>query len=296
MSPDDLLYIYYKAASLQDWARVHELAEDALDRLCSLTIESFAAPGIDEKLGRALMLLARAEHGSPDALPYAAIATLLAPTADSLLLAAQLHEAAGDQTAAWVAYALAERYGATTARDLLRTYHGAADFDVPTAAVALAWNPTPKAVAASKKLQKPPRMTEAVPHYSFETAEGPVTTESLKGKVVVLAFFASWCGPCKEELPELDAMAKRLAASKVAAKVIAVSVDQSQWDYGRFVQSSGLTGLTFAWSPDAAMDFRIRGIPALWLHDQNGVARLNTVGYGRGGVDRLEAEIRSLAP
>jgi thiol-disulfide isomerase/thioredoxin len=307
MPPTDLFARADQAVTVGDWAKVKQLAEQALDRVCLRSVEGFQQPTTDAELARALRLLARAASASKPAseaastkddglgaLPYATIAALMIPNADNLLNAAQLHETDGDRIAAYIEYNLAQRYGATTARDQARTWTGLAEFDVPSAAIGVAWNPSP-AANTSRALPKPPRPLEPVPPYELLTSAGALTRDGLKGSVVVLAFFASWCGPCKEELPALDALARRLAADRVPARVIAVSVDQSEADYARFVESSGLRSLTFAWSPETGLDFRVRGIPALWLHDKDGVARMNTVGYDRDGVARIEREVRGLA-
>lgn len=49
----------------------------------------------------------------------------------------------------------------------------------------------------------------SVPAFSFATISGQVTHESLRGRVAVLAFWASWCAPCREELPRLNTLYQR---------------------------------------------------------------------------------------
>src|SRR6185436_19131375 len=61
---------------------------------------------------------------------------------------------------------------------------------------------------------------------------------ALAGQVVLLDLWASWCGPCKKELPLLDAMAARLRAKKVT--VLAVSLDENQKDAVDFLKSRGV--------------------------------------------------------
>ncbi len=59
-----------------------------------------------------------------------------------------------------------------------------------------------------------------------DLAEQPVTLASLRGHVVVLSFWATWCAPCQKELPRLSAISKSYAAQNV--RFIAVSIDDKK--------------------------------------------------------------------
>ncbi|HEY1992014.1 MAG TPA: TlpA disulfide reductase family protein [Gammaproteobacteria bacterium] len=82
----------------------------------------------------------------------------------------------------------------------------------------LAW--LPAAVAALG-------VGDAAPALKGSTLEGkPFDLAGLKGKVVVLNLWATWCGPCREEMPALDAFAKRYAARGV----VVVGLDENDPD------------------------------------------------------------------
>ena len=67
----------------------------------------------------------------------------------------------------------------------------------------------------------------------FEDATGaPVRLSDFKGKTIFLNFWATWCGPCIEEMPSLEAMARELAPEGLV--VLAVSVDDTWGDVDRF--------------------------------------------------------------
>ncbi len=67
----------------------------------------------------------------------------------------------------------------------------------------------------------------------------PVTLAALKGKVVIVDFWASWCGPCKEELPVLQKLYARYASRGLV--VVGVNIDNDLKSARRFVKKLGLT-------------------------------------------------------
>ena len=69
-----------------------------------------------------------------------------------------------------------------------------------------------------------------------------VSTKDFGGKVLVLNFWATWCPPCIEEIPSLEAMAKQLAPKGVV--VLGVSVDRNAAAYERFRKQARITFLT----------------------------------------------------
>lgn len=77
--------------------------------------------------------------------------------------------------------------------------------------------------------------TEGVPNFSYKDLSGQAfELESLKGKVVILNFWASWCGPCVEEVPSLIKLVKEF---KGDVQLVAVSGDSSREDIEIFLKS-----------------------------------------------------------
>src|ERR1700752_1857374 len=69
-----------------------------------------------------------------------------------------------------------------------------------------------------------PRVGKPAPPLSLHTLDGQtISTDSLRGKVVILSFWATWCGPCKEELPLLSDYAAQHAARGL--QVLGFSLD-----------------------------------------------------------------------
>jgi thiol-disulfide isomerase/thioredoxin len=142
-----------------------------------------------------------------------------------------------------------------------------------------------------------------------EKATKPVARADLAGQVVVLDFWATWCGPCRMELPELQALTQRLAKTHAGkVRVIAVSQDRVP-DDGSPVRKLVETTLAelkvdLATGPVAqvALDpdqltgdaFKVTGLPTLVVLDAQGVVQSVHVGYREGVGDELFQEIETL--
>jgi thiol-disulfide isomerase/thioredoxin len=129
----------------------------------------------------------------------------------------------------------------------------------------------------------------------FTAADGSeVNLAKLRGKVVLLDFWASWCGPCMAEVPHVVAVYEKLHAK--GFEIIGVNLDQ---DRAAMDTAIGKTGMTWkqnfdgkGWQNELAQRFGIRSIPATWLFDKQG--KLREIGL-RGqelenGVERLLKE------
>jgi cytochrome c biogenesis protein CcmG, thiol:disulfide interchange protein DsbE len=87
------------------------------------------------------------------------------------------------------------------------------------------------------------------PEFSIQTDQGKqITPTSFGGKVLVLNFWATWCSPCVQEIPSLNAFQRKFANTGVV--VVAVSVDKNEQRYRRFLNKVGVTFET-AWDPSA---------------------------------------------
>jgi len=87
-----------------------------------------------------------------------------------------------------------------------------------------------------------PRIGSGAPDFTVQDAERTVTLSQLRGQVVVLNFWATWCAPCVEEMPSLVELQRRMKAKGVT--VIAVSEDADENAYRQFVKNHGVNLLT----------------------------------------------------
>jgi cytochrome c biogenesis protein CcmG/thiol:disulfide interchange protein DsbE len=122
-----------------------------------------------------------------------------------------------------------------------------------------------------------------------------IKLSSRKGKVVLLDIWASWCVPCKDELPALDDLAHRLGDAGV--EVIAVSIDEDRAAAEQFLKKRKKWNLTLAHDPNGAVPDRLQPakMPTSYVIDRKGILRQVNAGYTPGDEQRLERELRALA-
>lgn len=118
----------------------------------------------------------------------------------------------------------------------------------------------------------------ATPALSFtDVQQKRWTPEAFKGRVVILNFWATWCEPCKEELPSLDALAQLEGDEKVL--VLGINVNEPPSRAIKYLTSHGLA-LHSVSDQDAywARAFNVRVYPTTILMDTKGQARFKVVG------------------
>lgn len=119
------------------------------------------------------------------------------------------------------------------------------------------------------------------------------TLNSLRGKVVYLDFWASWCGPCRVSFPQLEALREELGPQ--GFEVLAVNVDEFEPDALRFLEDMRVTYPVVRDGGGAtpAM-YGILGMPTGYLIDRAGTIRLIHQGYRKSDGAALREEIIEL--
>lgn len=139
-----------------------------------------------------------------------------------------------------------------------------------------------------------PAEPAAAPDIPFTGPDGqPVKLADLKGQVVVLNFWATWCGPCKEEMPSLAKLAKDYTGRGV--KVVAISVDRLQDGAAarEFLKSHG--ALQFYNDPEYRVVFGLKprpdGIPTTVIYDKAGREQARLSGGADWSTDQAKKVI-----
>ena len=121
----------------------------------------------------------------------------------------------------------------------------------------------------------------------------PIRMSALRGKVVVVDFWASWCEPCREEFPVLERLYRAHRARGLV--VVGVSVDNAAPNIQRFLRR---TPASFPIVHDArhsvADRYRPPRMPSSYIIDRRGIVRFVHAGFRAGDAARMEREIRSL--
>ena len=111
----------------------------------------------------------------------------------------------------------------------------------------------------------------AAPNFSLSRigGDGRLDLASLRGKAVVLNFWASWCNPCKEEAPRLEAAAKKWARRGVV--VVGIDSQDFKADARRFARRYGMTyPLVHDGSPKTRDAYGVTGFPETFFVDRRG--------------------------
>lgn len=134
-----------------------------------------------------------------------------------------------------------------------------------------------------------------IPSLGFVGLDGRAGNLSdYRGKIVLVNFWASWCAPCRKEMPDLVRISKEYASKGVV--VVGVAMDVGGLDgVRRFLQEIDVTYPVVIPQGDSSALSSIRGLPTTWLLDNKG--RIAVIYAGamkedvfRQGIERLLAE------
>lgn len=133
------------------------------------------------------------------------------------------------------------------------------------------------------------RADDVLGAHALRTLDGrTVSIADMKGEVLVVNFWASWCRPCRRELPALDALNGDLA--KKGGRVLAVSIDTDLRNAARFARAHKLSLPVFHDGPDGlARKLDLTHIPMTLVIDRKG----DVVYTMTGSDDAALAELRS---
>jgi len=128
---------------------------------------------------------------------------------------------------------------------------------------------------------------QPAPAFSLPTAKGePVALDKLRGKVVYVDFWASWCGPCRRSFPWMNDMQQKYGGKGFV--VVGVNVDKKRSDADKFLAQNP-ANFTIAFDEAGATPsaYAVKGMPSSYLIDAQG----NVVYVERGFLDEHKAEI-----
>jgi thiol-disulfide isomerase/thioredoxin len=144
-------------------------------------------------------------------------------------------------------------------------------------------------------VKKDPLVGKKAPNFESVLLDGSkFKLSEQKGKVVVLDFWATWCGPCVKALPEL--IEKTSQFDKKDVVFIAVNQGETRKMISTFLKKKKLQGLTVALDKkqNIGRDYKVQGIPKTIIIDQKGTIRHVEVGFAEKTATRIRTEISNL--
>lgn len=125
-----------------------------------------------------------------------------------------------------------------------------------------------------------PRQGFAAPDFTLERLDGqPITLTDLRGTVVILNLWTSWCPPCRAEMPTLQRIYEASQESGLEVLAINVTSQDSEADARSFVDENGLTfPVLLDRSGTVARLYQMRALPTTFFIDQQGVIRKVVIG------------------
>lgn len=141
------------------------------------------------------------------------------------------------------------------------------------------------------------RTGDTVPEFTLPDRGGtPVSIAAMRGKVVCIEFWASWCPACRAMLPVLDQIAHRLGGDDVA--VLAIDIDENRATAERFLaERLPAPALRVVYDPGGTVmaRFGTSSMPAIYVIDRCGVVRLIADENTPDLAGTIEHQVRALA-
>ncbi len=147
------------------------------------------------------------------------------------------------------------------------------------------------AVAGQSAVGAPPR---SAAEFTITGADGkPLKMSNYRGAVVLLNFWASWCGPCRQEMPILDRIHQRYEALGFA--VIGVNVDEERGPAAHMLHEVPVS-FPIGFDPNGMVStvYSVDAMPTTVIIDRRGMVRYTHRGYQPGFEDQYIAQIKAL--
>jgi len=137
-------------------------------------------------------------------------------------------------------------------------------------------------------------LSGAAPDFTLKSNQGKnIRLQDLRGEVVMLNFWASWCGPCRQEMPLMEDIYKKY--KKLGFTILAVNVDENSADADDFLQSVPVS-FPVLYDNDSKVSelFEVDAMPTTVMIDKDGNKRFLHRGYKEGYEVDYENQVKKL--
>jgi len=135
----------------------------------------------------------------------------------------------------------------------------------------------------------------AAPDFTLKSLSGTnIKLSELRGDVVMINFWASWCGPCLQEMPALEHIHQRY--KDLGFTLLGVNVEQDLREAKAYLKKIDITfPILFDVTNQVSAEYEISGMPTTYLVDRDGNLRKLYIGYQPGiSEDTYQREIKAL--
>ena len=138
------------------------------------------------------------------------------------------------------------------------------------------------------------KLSEAAPDFTLKTLGGPnLRLEEYRGQVVLINFWASWCGPCRQEMPILDRLHQRYEDTGFA--VLGVNVEGEAAPAQKIVDKTNVTFPVLIDEGQAVSElYELEAMPSTVVVDRDGVVRYVHRGYKPGDEAKYVEVVKKL--
>lgn len=135
---------------------------------------------------------------------------------------------------------------------------------------------------------------QEAPDFALKSASGSnMRLSEYRGEVVMINFWATWCGPCRQEMPLLDDLYNRY--QRVGFQLLGVNIDDDSRRAMQMVEELGVNfPVLFDETKEVSRLYDVEAMPVTVLVDRSGTVRHVHLGYKPGYEEKYLSEIRSL--
>jgi thiol-disulfide isomerase/thioredoxin len=156
------------------------------------------------------------------------------------------------------------------------------------------WLDSIKTMPAPKMVPSRAAANRAIPQFSMQDQKGKTwTLDNLKGKATLINVWATWCGPCRKELPFLQQLYEQ-TKDRSDIQVITLNIDQDRSLIEPFLKTNKLSFPALFASSFVTEFAGPIGVPTTWISDETGTIRSETLGYRDDGSEWIPQTLKQI--